>query len=1632
MAKKLEQHGQNEGTTKPLENLRDFFWHPDHYARTLYESFKIPKPADNDLAFLILTRYYVENRSLFDQLLSSTPFPKEVKEFLVKTAQKTSVEHMASGALKDKRLHCVYNKHRKLKQVFLAWEYEAEKIADDEYRHLSHIRFKEMKEKFNPDADPLAQEVQYLAELRNYDSKYDSLGEFEEDFRDKQEYLRELQEEHEAEFRKCHQEYRILEDFDDSEDTEKPEEPLEMAALKEYHADIAEWWDSIRDRKPNDHIREFAEKEFAPPYDGYDKPPSTKDELYYGFQGIAHTVHLTIPADSADWYNDFHGLRCHKFSWEDPDTVLNYYSESLDPHNMKRPGVIGLPKEIEKIKSRILNINTALSQHGFLNVPHNITDVTQKDLEDALRDFKEKTVGQEITLALPVRRNAKLSEEKIAEGCSINDYFDNDEWASKNPGASFYRHYFNRHFIGDKTDEPIRWATDRTKLMAGYSYKTVSMVGGTILHDYPIRAIKHQFEKMAPLACNTVNPNLLNAKSYVFTAKKSALYSQALLIFGKDLPVELTYFILENSQYIEPEFLTNPKLKLLEPCLKNGLMVDRMTQLFKMMNQNSSSPKEAFDYTVYMILAIYSGEEPWWFKEDFDITKIFNGNEKTKISKKGLLTGFDERGKAIAKRIAEKAGFAFVYARATYKNYGYKLSKIQGVSEESAIDFTCEITQKVGIGNVKRIGNIVSYAMKHVSELPPGQREEALKSLCDFIAANSSDSPIINCMEGDDIGFFIPSFGIMMHAIVGDKKARETPFDEMTLNYGHLQQAARFFGRPYEERANLLPAIKVHIPNSRMLGASIQRADRKLLSRNTEAMTTPDSVKTPSNSIINLFKRAERECGYLSERILNPYFAFIAPKLRDPLNPPEGIFKLLQKFENIPDPEAMTSINERLFAHPNRKWIHAENSARAYVDRWLIISNLFDLYAFGVVSETEAMDYLKWVTEEEELPEAILEEDENPFDEDDDRDDEMDDDLRTAFTPSKIAAREKADLKRSRKLYYKEANKDARFKKVCNLEKLTKILVGVKILLVTKMLSAENYKSVVANLFEMAKNLKIDFSLFKVANRDLLKTGDYDQMINALKEVLGLKVVDMAKLKQAFAEAETIERAMELIEGCLRLSDIMEALGATIETTESNITKIVFSRNDYDSMEFAFLIRDQLKILNDEVFRLFGSFEFVREDFIKDLVAKIPKINLWTSIINILQNTASRANKKAATPIDRATNFSVSAMRAVNLIVQGTNMGVSLISENKELPKMLTGETGAMLMRVPQLTPGEDSALGPIDTSHMNSEQAITAANALLRRIETAESALEETLRTQHAAIVEQIFNARVESLGLLPVGGKIHFINALPAEKLRIFKTLTTVESTPFHMIHANHSMILPPSPSSKEMMLLLFTLDVTDAIDKDYPELQIGIAGRLSPENAAILGSSVLLATEKTYDYSPDAFKTSQDCHTGARIMAYDADMPIVRLPFVGDLEGRTDMLGRRSPHDIELYQLLGTVLVHGQFGGPFGKLAQKFIKKHAAIIKKYKLQDAFTEKWIYSAKDDMRDDQASERHYQCVKKITEAWVECYDNVVENGVEEGVVFEMRELFDWLRAEILPIQAQLLTDPKACQDIVNVLTIAS
>lgn len=302
--------------------------------------------------------------------------------------------------------------------------------------------------------------------------------------------------------------------------------------------------------------------------------------------------------------------------------------------------------------------------------------------------------------------------------------------------------------------------------------------------------------------------------------------------------------------------------------------------------------------------------------------------------------------------------------------------------------------------------------------------------------------------------------------------------------------------------------------------------------------------------------------------------------------------------------------------------------------------------------------------------------------------------------------------------------------------------------------------------------------------------------------------------------------------------------------------------------------------------------------------------------------------------------------------------------------------------------------------------------------VEAAISPHAEEIRVRIQAAIadarEEVETAHTQFRGFYPVGGKVHFPNPIPDERFNEFMRQYGFSSTPFTLMHANKSLLLPPRASAHELVRIVQGLAEHDIIQPDDdPSIQVSIPGRLNNQYAALLGSAMLLSSYKCIEYDEDSFSTTHESKTSTMIMVYDdgvLDESVSELP--EGITGRTDMLGRKDPRDIYLYQILGSLISQSAYGGPFQKIGQQFIHEYVQLLDKHCVLGMLNAPWIYDSTSEEEPD--TDAHLAAVRRCTDIWMSDFDRANRTGRKEGLSFEIQSLLTNALSRIQSAQASI------------------
>ena len=263
----------------------------------------------------------------------------------------------------------------------------------------------------------------------------------------------------------------------------------------------------------------------------------------------------------------------------------------------------------------------------------------------------------------------------------------------------------------------------------------------------------------------------------------------------------------------------------------------------------------------------------------------------------------------------------------------------------------------------------------------------------------------------------------------------------------------------------------------------------------------------------------------------------------------------------------------------------------------------------------------------------------------------------------------------------------------------------------------------------------------------------------------------------------------------------------------------------------------------------------------------------------------------------------------------------------------------------------------------------------------------------------------------LYSIGGKIHFPESIPLENIEKFKEQYNFTGTPFRLIHANTSLILPPTNYPEELMFMIARMGES-WLFLDNPQLQISIPWRLPNELWAILGSAMLLLSNEHVKYTKESFGTAHhDNKTGRRMVAYDDWVYDPAFSWNSHhIIWRTDVLLLKDINLIPKAKIIWSLLSQTIYDGLFAELGEKFIRDYQDLLTKYNMNHVLDWHWIYKSELDI--DETLDNHYNMVKSLTEK--HAMDSLIYQHTKQEkwlMIFELRKLLNTYRYKIQSIQ---------------------
>jgi hypothetical protein len=861
---------------------------------------------------------------------------------------------------------------------------------------------------------------------------------------------------------------------------------------------------------------------------------------------------------------------------------------------------------------------------------------------------------------------------------------------------------------------------------------------------------------------------------------------------------------------------------------------------------------------------------------------------------------------------------------------------------------------------------------------------------------------LIALLEGESASFAKPGLISLLAAAWGHELVISKRLDPLSIEAPDIVEVARELGTAWRDRKAILPPVKTAFVPPRILGDM-----RALAAGPSQTSLEGQSAELPQPPLLRWLEfenRLRREVGADSDKIAKLYFTFYAYKFDDPFNPPAGFLEFLHKYDQVPNPDVGFSF----FEHPSQRWEVEERNMRAHARRYFTLARLLDCVNYGVLTRSEFQTVIDWVVVD--LP------------------------------PEQ---RQQIEVDH---LWDARYGVDATFHSWAG--DLASEDSGAEP-------TGGNYREAIVQAFTAARN---DYRSFYAdgtfPERELNRSLDNELRVATNAN----RVRRLGALESLF---DWVEAAAEIVD-----TGVIDhaTLGSLVRIYLTSITD--GSLTDPNTLPRLSCDRALLTAV-----RRLVEAGVVAPEALRELVKTTPDLSTANSVLNGISLLAmSTAPLRTAADIFKSMVVIDSKPSTLRPLVQtfigSLDQCVRTVQDNFPVP--LPGlrrffleqdqcliDYALLKAQLPGLvTPLVGNTTDPLMNGVMRRSmtafaavralpvirQSETGGPSLLERyvmdegaepveaVVTADlAAVQRSLAVESLSLREQILQARRECFLLHPVGGKVHTLHPMPEDRFNAFRTALGLPQTQFQLIHAGTSLILPPAPTPFELKLLIGALCSEGLVDPEYPELQLAAPMRLGKESCAILGASILLATGVGYEFNRDSFSTNRNDETGFRMIVFDAGSRNDTLPFCNTHYGRTDIQGRRDLSDIDRFQLLQTVLAQREVGGALKGLADPFEEGLRSVLARYNLEHVLADEWTHRVEAGLFDKDLQELGYAhfdaSIAPLVAAWTKSFDRSREVGQLEGIVAEVRQLFDLLALGYRDMRDRALADESAFLD---------
>jgi hypothetical protein len=930
-----------------------------------------------------------------------------------------------------------------------------------------------------------------------------------------------------------------------------------------------------------------------------------------------------------------------------------------------------------------------------------------------------------------------------------------------------------------------------------------------------------------------------------------------------------------------------------------------------------------------------------------------------------------------------------------------------------------QVARDYGIGNLDRAQKVIKVICENLVSAPEQTRTVFLDRLALHAHEQRPISEIIGRMEGSYVHFALPGIQPLMQGL------SEFEIDPLSISGPQLEKIAAKFTEPPQKRISMEAILSNGMQTTRLLSNVLEPV--------AGLLPAPDNAiakdqEGPLSRMLGFYEQLKAECGHLDIQVSNVYFSFCATRMPDPFAPPKGMLRFLKRYLEIPDPNYRWTAME----HPgNRATVSRQNQERT-VRRYALISHLLDTWVCGLATWEQIHGILEWMTEEpskefiEEKKRTMAEEKKQGKAEgkryrqqqiqekreeylaeiakslensmrsrDEETKEKYDRNLKYLVKRRDGAAKDlypdrdddNDEAHRPGRSWHKRHQKDLlnrevrqQYYETCQRRIMTvadgiHLLEKLGMLVAAKVAPPETFRKAAWGLLqEWREKITVD-----VGEKEKHE-GEHIESMQSLGYTIGnlRNMGDLAVLSEA-AIGEIVQ-THKGERGIREVISVLEQAAHAWRKTYDMLEQMLRSVSNHPARNPGGLIARQMEVFK-EISAIWRGIPCVSDAPALILRKTFGWMHRYGSVAEVV--TSMDSTKMEPGDLGRTNSIVRRAVRSIT--------GLSLYDKHDCAPQM---------PRIGEFHPPETEV------------RDIIVSDPSLRLPEMSD--MRCLIAAESESWMQEVLKWRRQSVGLLPVGAKIHVLHPIDDQKFNAIQHMLDLGKSGFYLIHANTCLIIPPTPSIEELSMIITFLAKEGVIDLDHPEIQFCYPGRLPPKDVAVLGSSILLSTDRGVRFEEKAFCTTHDNLTGARMMAYDAGAPNVDLPFMRDVKGRTDILGRRSLRDGAMGQRIATLLVDRMFGHLFTHLADPFCEKQYEILKRYGIEGVLDAPWIATCSDEAMDNDKNRKHYhQAVKPCVDAYFDCAERM-QAGEAGGIITEMRELDAWLIAQMRPIQETL------------------